>query len=67
MLMTHQLPFGYFKDFINEKKPDDLVYLNLYILIELYYRRLNFLVKQGKVIYDKKGRFNFKRDEDIDH
>ena len=43
VIMTHSLTFNYFKNFIHEKKQSYIVYLNLYMLIELYKKKLNVL------------------------
>ena len=50
VLMTHSLPFNYFKNFIHEKKHSHIVYLNLYMLIELYRKKLHVLYMQSKML-----------------
>ena len=47
--MTHSLTFNYFNNFIHEKKQSHVVYLNLYMLIELYKKKLDVLYLESKM------------------
>lgn len=42
--MTNKLPFDFFRNFIQSKAKDSLVYLNLYCLIELYRKKIQSLL-----------------------
>jgi hypothetical protein len=44
VIMTHQLPFNYFSQFVRDHAKESLVYLNLYCLIELYRKKLSGLL-----------------------
>lgn len=48
IVLTHKLPFGYFKQFIDENAKFHEVYLNLYCLIELYRSKISGLLVKAK-------------------
>ena len=48
IVMSHQLPFSKFKEYINEYIPAYGVYVNLYCLNELYKNKLLKLLQKGR-------------------
>lgn len=61
--MSHSLPLGYFKQFIYQQKPDQEVYLNFYMLIEIYKVKVEELWKKANIL--KKDALVNKRPFDI--
>ena len=50
VIMTHQLPFNYFREFVINHSQGSVVYLNLYCLIELYRKKLQELLIQANML-----------------
>ena len=61
--MSHSLPLGYFKQFIYQQKPELEVYLNFYMLIEIYKVKVQELWKKARLL--KKDALVNKRPFDI--
>ena len=48
--MTHSLPLSYFKQFVHQQKQDQEVYLNFYMLIEIYKVKVQELWRKAMVL-----------------
>lgn len=53
IIMTHQMPFQKFKEFISIQAQSNEVYLNLYCLIELYKTKIQGLLIKAQMIRDQ--------------
>ena len=53
VIMRNTVPFNKFRQFITEKHPHFDVYINLYMLIQVYFKKLTTLLIKAKTIQQR--------------